>query len=136
MAALSNSVSTEVHPGTLDNICGAIARLIITNCNLVPLEQVLPVFMKHLPLKEDFEENSAVFKCFKVLYIQGKEIIVQYIEQILVIGIHVLYKKEFKDQETSDNIITFIQEIRTKFPDKFTNVVNSNADIAMFVQTL
>lgn len=33
-------ISKESHPGTLDNICGAIAKMIIVNPNGIPLEQV------------------------------------------------------------------------------------------------
>lgn len=136
LATLSNAVSNEKHVGTLDNICGAISRLIITNHKLVPLEQVLPVFFQHLPLKEDFDENNSVFKCFKILYIQGVEVILNYIEQIVAISLHILYKKEYKNDETHDNVMFVLKEIRGKFGDKFSNVVNSNPEISNFVQNM
>lgn len=31
----------ETHAGTMDNICGAVAKMIISNVNGVPLEQVI-----------------------------------------------------------------------------------------------
>lgn len=40
LSTLSSAVSQETHAGTLDNICGALARMIFTNMNGVPLEQV------------------------------------------------------------------------------------------------
>ncbi|XP_055909499.1 importin-4-like [Eupeodes corollae] len=136
LTALSKSVSTETKPGALDNICGAIARLIMTNCSLIPLQQVLPVFLQHLPLKEDFDENAAIFKCFKLLYIQSREAIVSFLEQIIAIAIHVLYKKEFVDDETCENALGMIKEVRENYPDKFAAVANTNPDIAAFLQTI
>lgn len=40
LSALSHGVTQESHAGTLDNICGALARLIIANSELVPLKEV------------------------------------------------------------------------------------------------
>lgn len=40
LQALSEAVAKEAHAGTLDNICGALAKLILVNSSLVPLEQV------------------------------------------------------------------------------------------------
>jgi len=34
------AASKEKHAGTLDNICGALARLILSNVSGVPMEQV------------------------------------------------------------------------------------------------
>ncbi|KNC21217.1 hypothetical protein FF38_10996 [Lucilia cuprina] len=136
LMALSQAVANEKEPAALDNICGAIARLIITNCNLVPLNQVLPVLLQHLPLREDFDENASIFKCFKLLYIQCREAITPSIEQILAIAIHVLYKKEFVDQETCENAVGLVKEIRENYPDNFSVVANSNPEVLQFLQTL
>uniref|UniRef100_A0A1A9UP14 26S proteasome non-ATPase regulatory subunit 5 n=1 Tax=Glossina austeni TaxID=7395 RepID=A0A1A9UP14_GLOAU len=136
LMALSEAVSKETEPAALDNICGAIARLIMTNCSLVPLNQVLPVFLKNLPLREDFDENNSVFKCFKLLYIQQRDTILGSLEQVLAIAIHVLYKKEFVDQETRDNAIGLLKEIRDNYPEKFSAVANSSPEIVHFLQSL
>jgi hypothetical protein len=50
-----------------DNVCGAVARMILRNPERVPLEQVLPIFMKSLPLKKDFQENEPVYRCIFTL---------------------------------------------------------------------
>lgn len=134
--ALSQAVAKETEPAALDNICGAIARLIVTNCSLVPLDQVLPVLLQHLPLREDFDENSSIFKCFKLLYIQARDALVPSMEQVLAIAIHILYKKEFVDQDTFDNALGLLKEIRESYPDKFSAVANSNPEILSFLQTL
>jgi len=38
----------------IDNACGAVARMIFASPQSVPLDQVLPVFLKALPLKKRF----------------------------------------------------------------------------------
>uniref|UniRef100_A0A0E0GK46 Importin N-terminal domain-containing protein n=1 Tax=Oryza nivara TaxID=4536 RepID=A0A0E0GK46_ORYNI len=49
--------------GVRDNAAGAIARMIIVQPQSIPLNQVLPVFIKALPLKEDHEESMVVYSC-------------------------------------------------------------------------
>ncbi|KAL9258418.1 putative importin subunit beta-4 [Drosera capensis] len=46
-----------------DNAAGAVARMIMVHPEAIPLNQVLPVFLKVLPLKEDQEESMAVYSC-------------------------------------------------------------------------
>jgi len=45
-----------------DNAAGAVGRLIVRNTSAVPLDQVLPVFVDALPLKNDYLENRPVFR--------------------------------------------------------------------------
>lgn len=97
LQALSAAVAQEQHAGTLDNICGALARLILTNFNLIPLAQVMPVFVQHLPLREDFDENHSIFKCFHVLFTHGQEALVAVLDRIIMVGLHILYKEEYKN---------------------------------------
>lgn len=40
LQALSHAVGKETHAGTLDNICGALAKMIMINPGGIPLEQV------------------------------------------------------------------------------------------------
>ncbi|KAG5548764.1 hypothetical protein RHGRI_014200 [Rhododendron griersonianum] len=44
-----------------DNAAGAVARMIMVHPESIPLNQVIPVFLKVLPLKEDREESAAVY---------------------------------------------------------------------------
>ncbi|KAJ8425778.1 hypothetical protein Cgig2_020916 [Carnegiea gigantea] len=46
-----------------DNVAGAVARMIMVHPEAIPLNQVLPVFLKVLPLKEDHEESMPVYTC-------------------------------------------------------------------------
>ncbi|XP_058123821.1 importin-4-like [Anopheles ziemanni] len=136
MAALSQLVSKEQHAGTLDNLCGALARLITTNCSLVPLKSVLPVFVQYLPLREDFTENLAVFRCLDLLYKQGDENLVPLMSRVLVIGLQVLYKKEYQDDECNKLVLNLVKQMGKDFPDKFNEVIRGDAELAAFVQTI
>lgn len=98
LQTLSAAVAQEQHAGVLDNICGALARLIMTNYSLIPLDQVLPVFVEHLPLREDYDENGSVFKCFQILFTQGSEALLPVLDRVIMVGLHVLYRKDYKDE--------------------------------------
>lgn len=95
LQTLSVAVAKEQDANTLDNICGALARLIITNSTLVPLKDVLPVFIQYLPLRQDFDENLSVFKCLHVAYQQGNPVIAELMERIIFISLSVLQKKQY-----------------------------------------
>lgn len=45
----------------LDNSAGCVARMIRRHPDAVPLAEVLPRLVDLLPLREDYEENTAVF---------------------------------------------------------------------------
>ncbi|EDV96789.1 importin-4 [Drosophila grimshawi] len=136
LQALSSAIASETQASALDNICGAVARLIVTNYNMVPLAQVLPVFLSHLPLREDTPENDMVNRAFRVLYMHAREAIVDHLEQILAITIDVLYKKQMPDEESKVNAIALVKDIREQYADKFNNVANSNPEVYAFLQTL
>lgn len=98
LQALSQVVTREEHAGVLDNVCGAIARLIIANSALIPLEQVLPVLVQKLPLREDFHENKAVFKSIQSLLTQNNEVLLKMLDRIILISLGVLARNECKDE--------------------------------------
>lgn len=54
---------SEIDDAVRDNAAGAVARMIMARPDSIPLNQVLPVFLKVLPLKEDREESLAVYSC-------------------------------------------------------------------------
>lgn len=97
LQALSQIVSVEKEEGVLDNICGALARMIIANQTLVPMANVLPVFVQKIPLRKDFHENKAVFKAFHGLLVLDSEPFIQTLNRIIFVGLHVLGENEYKD---------------------------------------
>ncbi|KAF6152809.1 hypothetical protein GIB67_004638 [Kingdonia uniflora] len=46
-----------------DNAAGAVARMIMVQPNSISLNQVLPVLLSVLPLREDYEESMPVYSC-------------------------------------------------------------------------
>lgn len=54
---------SESDDAVRDNAAGAVARMIMVHHDAIPLNQVLPVLLKVLPLKEDHEESMAVYSC-------------------------------------------------------------------------
>ncbi|BFG01530.1 importin-4-like [Drosophila madeirensis] len=125
LQALSNAIASETDASVLDNICGALARLIITNFNLVPLANVLPAFIAVLPIRTDLVENAMVLKAFRVLYVNARPSVVDFICQMVTITLHVLFNGQFDDCESHVSAITFMLEIQSEYPDHFNNVVNS-----------
>jgi importin-4 len=129
-------VGKETHAGVLDNICGTLARLIINNLSLVPIKDVLPVFISYLPLRQDFVENEHVFKSLELLYRQGNEVLLQFLERVILTALTVLQKNQYAKDEVRDQIFAFVRQVRDDFPEKFNNAINVSAEISNFVQCL
>jgi hypothetical protein len=68
LSSLSPLFNSSSLPQTIDNACGAVARLLLRYPNVVPIEEVLPTFFNSLPLKSDYEENVPVVKFLQYLF--------------------------------------------------------------------
>ncbi|CAI8591539.1 unnamed protein product [Vicia faba] len=66
-----------------DNAAGAVAKMIMVHPESVPLNQVLPVFMRVLPLKEDQEESMAVYSCVSALVFSSNPLILSLIPELV-----------------------------------------------------
>ncbi|KAI5574530.1 hypothetical protein POPTR_010G169800v4 [Populus trichocarpa] len=66
-----------------DNAAGAVARMIMAHPQAVPLNQVLPVFLKVLPLKEDHEESMAVYSCVSTLVLSSNQQILALVPELV-----------------------------------------------------
>ncbi|XP_022896959.1 importin-4 isoform X2 [Olea europaea var. sylvestris] len=66
-----------------DNAAGAVARMIMFHPEAIPLNQVLPVFLKVLPLKEDKEESIAVYSCICNLVLSSNPQILSNVPQLV-----------------------------------------------------
>ncbi|XP_020104438.1 importin-4 [Ananas comosus] len=62
---------SEPDDAVKDNAAGAVARMIMVQPQSIPLNQVLPVFLKALPLKEDHEESMTVYSCISNLLLSS-----------------------------------------------------------------
>ncbi|KAF9608378.1 hypothetical protein IFM89_009744 [Coptis chinensis] len=66
-----------------DNAAGAVARMIMVRPDCIPLNQVLPVFLKVLPLKEDREESLTVYGCICNLVLSSNPQILSLVPELV-----------------------------------------------------
>ncbi|EGN95021.1 hypothetical protein SERLA73DRAFT_77038 [Serpula lacrymans var. lacrymans S7.3] len=86
-------VAPDASPARLnskDNAAGAVSRLIVRNTAAVPLDQVLPVLMESLPLKNDYLENRPVFRALFHLFRTNPQALYPFMDRLLMVFAHVL----------------------------------------------
>lgn len=104
LSVFSKLLTKESDRRVIDNLCAALCRMIMTNVDAVPLEQVcfsahardphmtawvwsdwkcvvtfpqvVPALVERLPLKEDMEENKTVFSCLAMLYTHSPSLVI------------------------------------------------------------
>ncbi len=81
-----------------DNAVGAVARMIVKNTAAVPLDQVLPVFLEALPLRNDYLENRPVFRAIFHLFKTQPALLHPQLDKLLQVFAFVL------DPTSSDQI--------------------------------
>ncbi|TXG56874.1 hypothetical protein EZV62_018187 [Acer yangbiense] len=74
---------SEPDDAVRDNAAGAVARMIMVHPQSIPLNQVLPVFLKVLPLKEDHEESMAVYTCVSALVLSSNPQILSLVPELV-----------------------------------------------------
>jgi importin-4 len=97
-----------------DNAAGAVARLILRNTAAVPLDQVLPVFIEALPLKNDYLENRPVFQALFHLFRTNPQSLLPSVSRLLPIFSHVLDPNgpEQIDEETRVELLNLIEALK------------------------
>uniref|UniRef100_A0A674NIH0 Importin 4 n=1 Tax=Takifugu rubripes TaxID=31033 RepID=A0A674NIH0_TAKRU len=75
LSVFSNMLTKESDLRVIDNLCAALCRMILSNFESVPLEQVLPALVARLPLKADMEENKTVYSCLTMLYNKSPQLV-------------------------------------------------------------
>ncbi|XP_050419977.1 importin-4-like [Adelges cooleyi] len=119
LSTFSQVVATEQRSKVLDNVYGALARMIITNIEGVPLDHVVPVMINYLPLHEDFVENLTVFRCLVYLYEIGNQYMVSLSETVVKASLVTLSdKRKYCDEEVKGEIIKLLQMYKRDFPEK------------------
>ncbi|KAL1539192.1 importin-4 [Salvia divinorum] len=68
-----------------DNAAGAVARMIMSHPENIPLHQVIPILLQVLPLKEDHEESTAVYGCICNLVLSSNSHILSFAPQLVSI---------------------------------------------------
>ncbi|OEL17886.1 Importin subunit beta-4, partial [Dichanthelium oligosanthes] len=91
----SNSESDDA---VRDNAAGAIARMIMVQPQSIPLNQVLPVFIKALPLKEDHEESMPVYSCICSLLLSSHPQILPLVPDVIHVFAQVVVSPHESDE--------------------------------------
>ncbi|XP_053323898.1 importin-4 [Spea bombifrons] len=136
LAILSSIISSEKNSRVLDNVCGAVSRMVLSHPAGVPVEQVFPVMLRTLPLKDDFEENTTVFKCITFLYENSPSQVIGSLKDIARICNHVLGTKEIQP-DTENAIILLLRDIAQRFPqDLHSALVSLPAEASSKLHTI
>ena len=97
-----------------DNAAGAVARFILRNTAAVPLDQVLPVFIDALPLKNDYLENRPVFQALFHLFRTNPQTLLPFVSRLLPVFAHVLDPNgpEQIEEETKVELMNLIEALK------------------------
>ncbi|XP_026219835.1 importin-4 [Anabas testudineus] len=124
LSVFSNLLAKESDLRVIDNLCAALCRMIMSNVDAVPLEQVVPALVARLPLKEDMEENKTVFKCLAMLYTHSPALVVKLMKPIVAASSHVLCNKSV-DQENQNALAMLMKELAQHHLADFQAAVSS-----------
>ncbi|XP_041375551.1 importin-4-like [Gigantopelta aegis] len=139
LKVLFDILNKETDGRVQDNICAATCRLIWANKSAVPLEHVIPVIMKCLPLKQDLEEIATVYSTLIHLYGEGEKEMMKHVPQLLSSVAHILGTEHVK-QDVQMLLIQFVQNIQRACPEVFQQVksqlgpeLGSKLDACIFI---
>ncbi|ORY60375.1 armadillo-type protein [Leucosporidium creatinivorum] len=138
LAGQYGTVLSALHPlfeaadeeaqGARDNAAGAVARMIVKNSAAVPLEQVLPVFLKALPLKRDFAESKPVMAALVALIRAENAFALQHLDQILALfrqalvsvaeGVYPEVEGAQVEEETKQEILKLLKDLNGSSAEK------------------
>ncbi|XP_034428149.1 importin-4 [Hippoglossus hippoglossus] len=118
LSVFSNMLTKESDLRVIDNLCAALCRMIMSNIEAVPLEQVVPALVGRLPLKEDLEENKTVFSCLAMLYTHSPDLVVKLMKPIVAASSDVLGNKDV-NEETQNNVALLMREFAQRHSADF-----------------
>jgi len=123
LGALSALLAKEESPRCVDNIAAAVARIVITGTDQIPLDVVFPGIVNCLPLKEDNEENSIMYQAICHVYKQGNPIVLQHLPQILLAAATIIYTKKC-NKEAEAQIVELVTSVNRDFHEDFKKTVS------------
>ncbi len=117
LQTLSKLIGHEQAPRVQDQVVGAVCRLIVANKDLVPLQDVLPVVMSKLPLREDFDEYLPVYKMIQVLFADGNPMIKEAIPLIVKFSVDLQNTtEEYEREKVIPELIASLRLLVGTFP--------------------
>ncbi|XP_017285372.1 importin-4 isoform X2 [Kryptolebias marmoratus] len=124
LSVFSNLLAKETDLKVIDNLCAALCRMILSHVDAVPLEQVFPALVAHLPLKEDLEENKTVLSCLALVFKHSPALVVKFMRPIVAAASHVAGLKEV-DEETQKSLVFLLKAFAQKNGADFQAAVTS-----------
>jgi len=115
---------SETDDAVRDNAAGAVARMIMAQPHAIPLNQVLPVFVKVLPLKDDLEESLAVYSCLCNLIMSSKPEILSLIPQVVQVFAQVAASPA-ESSEVKAGIGMAFSHLLSQYGDQMQPILNS-----------
>jgi len=106
-----NPNTSETTAACVDNAAAAVARMIITSPTHVPLEQVIPVFLSVLPLKNDMTENDAIYKCLLGLLQMKQSTLMVHKSQLRRIFMEATQETSKVDEDIKEKLKLALQHI-------------------------
>jgi len=125
LKAISPLFSDYTIPNILDNACGCVARMILVDdTEQLPLAQLLPVYLKSLPLRVDFSENNNVYQSlFHLLKTSNKNIPAN------MTSLFSVFARSLSATSVPDNIkqeiVSILKALFQQYPNEMKQVVNS-----------
>src|SRR5690554_4869151 len=90
--------------------------MLMKHPGVVPVEEVLPIFVGALPLKSDFEENEPVYTFLFGLLQEQNAWLFNNISQLLAIFIQVLSSPDELKPHTRQQMVEIIKALNSQFP--------------------
>ncbi|XP_010779271.1 importin-4 [Notothenia coriiceps] len=124
LSVFSSMLTKESDLRVIDNLCGALCRMIHSNVDAVPLEQVVPALVGRLPLKEDMDENKTVYSCLAMLYTHSPALVLGLMKPIVAASSQVLGNNKV-DQETQSTLALLMRDFAQQHSAAFQAAVSS-----------
>lgn len=120
------TASDKQDPAILDNACGAVAR-IITSHQSVPLDQILPVLLNALPLRDDYNENEPVFSALMYLIATGNAVIAKHMPKLCSVFAQVIgpNAKGGVTPLLQQRLVQCLKQMRQQYGDQFLQLLNT-----------
>jgi hypothetical protein len=102
---------------TLGNACGCVSRMIMAHPDKISIEEIMPLIVDLLPLKENFEENQPIFECIVGLYQHENATIIGLTPKLIPVFVHVLGDPDDQlNDETREKVIETVKFVAGKQP--------------------
>ncbi|XP_035970547.2 importin-4 isoform X1 [Halichoerus grypus] len=117
-------LARERHGRVRDNICGALARLLMASPTRKPEPQVLAALLHALPLKEDLEEWVTVGHLFSFLYQSSPDQVVDVAPELLRICSLILAENKIPP-DTKATLLQLLTFLARQHTDSFHSALGS-----------